>query len=167
MSGLWVQAGCQRQEHFWCQPLRQGQVRASTGDSCVLEGGPWVSQGPESPTPARTQGHGQGVAVCPRHLFPSPLSCGQLFLAAPRRPLLCPPHSAGQGLPAGCGPAWFLQLLPRAPAPPNHVTVALGDGISAVTPPSADWGEGDSGFRSSSEGEPGQYREFCKHLLPS
>ena len=77
------------------------------------------------------------------------------------------PCSAGQGLPAGCGPAWFLQLLPRAPAPPNRVTMALGDGISAVTPPSADWGEGDSGFRSSSKGEPGQCRGFYKHLPPS
>lgn len=46
--------------------------------------------------------------------------------------------------------------LPWAPAPPNHVTVAWVKG-SCSHPPSAGWGKGDMGFRSSPRG-PGRYR---------
>ena len=45
--------------------LGQGQVRASTEDSCVLEGRPVGRRGLESPMPAMTQGHAPGGGPLP------------------------------------------------------------------------------------------------------
>ena len=147
----------------WVRLLDKDRSEPALRTAVSWRVGPWVARGLESPLPGRTQGHAPGGGRLPRtrgshHPHPSPLSCGLPFLGAP--PALRASHpallsKAFQKAMVPLGSPASGTLLSRASAPPNPTDMALGEGVSAVAPPPAGWGEGGAGLRWSSKDGPG------------